>query len=478
MMKDRLHTFLKVTLIICCSLFALHVGVAFAETPGVMEGCTPLPSILSEIKSCILCPLFKVILETDQTMATKSFDALAPSFRNLIVIVLALIIAYKTLIAVTALTKQELGKYLGELAVQAFKVLVAVLLLHNSYYIYHYVINPLMKSGLEFGLTIIKGNILEDLKAEAASSGGLSDGVISKDLLAQVLGTIKMFSQSAAELPAIGRALMCVSRHSAAVHHFMDISMFIEGLICFAFGWLILLACCFYLLDSIVRFGIFCTLLPFLIASWPFKITFQYTRAGWGIFINVFFNFVMMGLVLSLSSELIAQALTGGSGGKEEIIAALNGNEVSTIKELMDLDGAKFLVLMACCIFAIKIVQRINELADKISDTKGGKGIGNQIGGLAANVATRAGKAAVGGVAAITGAKGIAGGIKDRLAQRDDAIRSRIGAGSRSNPNGYRGGNSGNNSGGGSNAGGGSDTGGSSETPPPSGFSEDTSSYD
>ena len=374
-------------------------------------------------------------------MATKSFQALAPSFRNLIIVVLALFIAYKTLLAVSALTKQELGKYLGELAVQAFKVLIVVLLLHNSDYVYHYIIDPLMEAGLQFGLTIIDSNVLADLNAEAkASVGSMPNGVISTNLLAQVLGTIKMFSKSAGELPAIGGALICVSTHSAATSlggALPDVSMLIEGILCWAFGWAIAIACCFYLLDSVVRFGIFCALLPFLIACWPFKITFQYTKTGWNIFINVLFNFVMMGLVLSLSSELIGQALTGGSGGKEEILAAMNGNEVSTLKELMDLDGPKFLVLVACCIFALKIIQRVNELANKVSDTQGGKGIGNEIGGLAGNVAARAGKTALAGAAAITGAKGLAGGIKDRIAQRNDAIRSRIGAGSQSNPNGY-----------------------------------------
>ena len=462
------------------------------QSGSVMDGCTPLPEKLASISSCLLCPVFDVILKTDQTIATKSFAALAPGFRNLIIIVLALIIAYKTLLAVSALTKQELGKYLGELSVQAFKVLVAVLLLHNSTYIYHYIINPLMEAGLEFGLVLfddtVKGSLAEQAQASLAS---MPDGVISKELLSQVMGSLKMFSRDAAELPAIGSSLMCVATHSAAtsIGNLPDLSMLIEGAICWAFGWAIAIACCFYLLDSVVRFGIFCSLLPFLIACWPFKITIQFAKTGWDMFMNVFFNFVMMGLVLSLSSQLIAQSLTGGEGGEEAIFAALAGNEVSTIKDLMDLSGTKFLVLVACCIFAFKIVRQINELDDKISSTKGGSEIGNKIGGMAAAVATRAAVDAGKGVAAVTGLKGAAGGVKDRFNRFNDSVRSRIGGGSRTNPNGYISGGQGT-SGGNNLTSGQSGNGGNNltsgqgsnnqlpEPEPQERFDEDTSSYD
>jgi hypothetical protein len=299
-----------------------------------------------------------------------------------------------------------------------------------------------MQAALEFGLTIIGTGVSEQL-AENTNVSEMPEGVISQNLLAQVLATVRLFSKSNAELPAIGSSLMCVACHTASWHSFPDISMLIEGAIVWAFGWAITLACCFYLLDSVVRFGIFCTLLPFLIACWPFKITSKYTKNGWDIFMNTFFNFVMMGLVISLSSELATQALTGGAGGKEEIEALLqsaNSNDLVALKDAMSLSGTKLLVLIACCIFAFKLVAQISELANAVSSTSGPAGkdtIGSKLGNLAAQTATRAafgskdkdGKrkgGIVGAAGKITGISGLVDGIKDRAAARHDAIRSRI----------------------------------------------------
>ena len=412
---------------------------------GASKGCVPLPVKYAQIQTCILCPLFNVILNTDQTIATKSFNALASSFRNLILIVLALFVAYQTLMVVSAFTKQDTPKYLSTLMVQGFKVLVAAWLLTDPAYVYDYVINPLMKAGLEFGIELMLDN-----DANTATFKGLTDeemsampsGVIGQNLLASVMASIKLFNRTAAQMPAIGSSLICISTHAAA-HILPDFSMLIEGALVFAFGWLIILAASFYLLDSVVRFGIFCALLPFLIASWPFKVTKQYANAGWKIFMNAFFNFVMMGIIIGLNSELIAQGLTGSKGGMDELEAAINGSNVDELKELMDISGTDFLVLVACCLFAFKLVAQINDLASDISGGGGGTAIGSKIGGLTAQAAKKtvfaAGGAAgsVGGaVYEASGAKAKVEGMKGKVLGGVAAVGAKIGLGAKANPNG------------------------------------------
>lgn len=450
-------------------------------TTGASKGCTPLPVKYAEIQACILCPLFDVILRTDQVMATKSYGALASSFRNLIIVVLALFIAYQTLITVSAFTKQDAPKYIGTLLTQGFKVFVAALLLSDSSYIYHYVINPLMQAGLEFGLALLfDGNLLQDFKTlTQVEAGGMAPGVISPQLLSSVMAAVKLFNKAAAQLPAIGSSLICISYHEAAL--IIDFSMFIEGLLIYAFGWAIALVSCFYLLDSVVRFGIFCALLPFLIASWPFKVTVSYAKTGWDIFMNAFFNFVTMGLIISINTELIGQALSGGRGGIDELEAAINGSEVETLKDLMDISGVEFLVLIACCLFAFKLVGQINELAGQISSTSGGTAIGSKIGGLAAQgvqraaaMAAKGGKAIVGGgasaIAEGTGLKDLGERTKAKIGHGLGKVGAKVGLGSQANPNGAGGAGGGSGGAGGNSGGSGGGSGGDNN----SGGEEDT----
>lgn len=422
-------------------------------TSGAAKGCMPLPLKYAEIQSCLLCPLFNVILRTDQTMATKSYSALAGSFRNVIIVVLALFIAYHTLLTVSAFTKQDAPKYITTLLVQSFKVLLAALLLSNSTYIYQYAINPLMETGLEFGLALLfrdnpaYGNVsllaeFEMLTKEYAPT--MPTGAIGQELLGSVMAAIQLFNKAAAQMPAIGSSLICISVHEAAWKGVIpQFSMLIEGALVYAFGWAIVLASCFYLLDSVVRFGIFCALLPFLIASWPFKVTARYAKTGWDIFMNAFFNFVMMGLIISINSELISQALSGGKGGMDALEAAINGSEVDALKELMDISGVDFLVLVACCMFAFKLVGQVNQLATEMAGGGGSSGIGNKIGGTAAQaakkvggIAAKGGKAVAGTVYEGTGAKASVQGVKDKYKGKLASAGAKIGLGPKANPNG------------------------------------------
>lgn len=421
-------------------------------TTGASRGCVPLPVKYAEIQTCILCPLFEVILRTDQTMATKSYGALSGSFRNLVIVVLALFIAYQTLLTVSAFTKQDAPKYISSLLMQGFKVLVAALLLSDSTYIYQYVINPLMKAGLEFGLALLfKPDLIQEYGVMTNQYlPGMPSGVIGQDLLASVMAAVKMFSKAAAQMPAIGSSLICIATHEASWKDILpNFSMFIEGLLVYAFGWAIALSCCFYLLDSVVRFGIFCALLPFLIASWPFKVTAKYTKTGWDIFMNSFFNFVMMGLIISINAELIASALSGGKGGLDELESAINGSNVKILEDLMDISGVQFLVLVACCMFAFKLVGQVNALASQISSTSGGTDIGGKIGGAAAqvvnrgkNLAVSGGKAVGGAIYEGSGAKASVDGVKERAMGRLAKAGAAIGLGRQTNPNGAGSGNS------------------------------------
>ena len=186
--------------------------------------------------------------------------------------------------------------------------------------------------------------------------------------------------------------------------------MMIEGAIVYVFGLMIMLAVGFYLLDCAIHLGIICCLMPFFIACWPFKITSTYTKTGWGMFLNIFFRFVLMGVVIATAVTLISQALTAGVS-KEQLESWLNANDTDALEKAMEITGLQMLLLVICCMIAMKLIRNATMLAGKFEGGGVNTGdLGSNLGGLAASAATSVGKAAVGGAgkAAMSGAGAIA----------------------------------------------------------------------
>ena len=416
----------------------------YESIEGVTKGCMPLPAKLAEGRNCIFCPLFARIFSSVQLMATSSFGKLAQSLANVMLVGFALWIAFSLLSKVSSFTKMDAPKYITELLTQIFKVLVAYLLLRDANAIYVYALGPLLKGGMEFGMIMLSSGesfMLRNCTAASVSESMPSDGLLPLYLYTQLDCFIRAIQYELAMPQAIGSSLMCVSIHTAGSdptgvlkhitsYRFPDISMLFEGLIIWAFAWLLSLAFAFYLVDATVRLGIVGALMPFLIACWPFKVTSKYTNQGFTMFMNTFFVYVFMGLVITINIQLMGVALTGGKGGLEAIEAALNGNQVSVLKDLLDIGFGGFLILIASCIFGFKICGQASELAGSMAGGGGGSSIAPEIGGMGYNVAKAAtlgtGKA-IGNGAKFVGKVGEASGINEKLRKtRDNAVNKLI----------------------------------------------------
>lgn len=419
-------------------LFYIKDGDSYETVAGTTKGCIPLPAKIAESINCIFCPLFNTIFTAAQSMTTLSYAALARAIANVLLIGLAIWIAFSVMIKVSSFTKMDTPKFITELLTQIFKVMVAYLLLVNASFVYDTVIGPLLKAGMEFGMSLLfeEGNkMLNECESGSLDAkSGLLPGYLYTQLECFIMGIQKELS-----LPqSIGSTLMCISRHEASTDmgafsvittvRMPDFSMMFQGLIIWVFAWLVSLAFAFYLIDAVVRLGIIGALMPFLIASWPFKVTSKYTAQGWSMFMNTFFTFVFMGLVVSVNVQLMGHALTGGKGGLEEIQAAINGTNVKTLQALLDIGVSGFLVLIACCIFGFKLTAQATELAGSMAGGGGSSPIGSNIGGLAASGA----KAGVLGTGKATwGATKIVGnatGVTPKLRQAKDATKKWIGS--------------------------------------------------
>lgn len=377
------------------------------STEGMMEGCMPIPVKLDQMKNCIFCPLFLILYNTAEAMATASFDVLAGGFKVLLLIGFGLYIAYMTLRQVSAFTKQDAPKYITEALTMAFKVFLAWLLLTNGAELYRLGLEPLLSAGIEFGQSFLThqntGGTNVDI-ASCAATGGTVSGTTtyfySHGLYEKIDCYLRKVTQEIAVSQSIGSSLMCVARHKASGVIMWDLTMMFTGLIMWLFAWLICLAFSFYLIDSVIRLGIIGAITPFLIAAWPFKITQGYTGTGWKMFLNAFFTFVFLGLVVSVNVELSAQAATGGatvttasdggsevsSSGVEAIMALVNSNDIEALLEVMSIGLSGLIFMILCCVFGFKLCAEAASLAGEFSGAKS-TDLGSKVGSMAAGAA-------------------------------------------------------------------------------------------
>lgn len=377
--------------------FIMDADGTLKSIEGVTRGCVPLPAKLAESRSCIFCPLFKTIFNAAQNMSTKAYSKLADPLANVMLIGFALVVAFMVLKNVSSFTKQDAPKFITELLVNMFKVLLAFYMLKNSAIVYNYIIGPVLKAGFEFGSSLLfakKDGYLASCGTPDVKNSAMI-GVMPTYLYTNLDCFIKAVQAEVAIPQSIGSSLMCVARNAGKENVgpirnvLWDFGMMFQGLAIWVMGWIIALAFAFYLIDATIQLGIIGALMPFLIACWPFKVTRKYTNTGWGMFMNTFFVYVFMGLVVSVNVELLGQGLTGSKGGFDAIEAALNGNEVQQLKALLDIGFSGFLVLVACCLFAFKLTGQASSLAGTMAGG-GGPSIGAGIGGLAYGAATKA----------------------------------------------------------------------------------------
>lgn len=381
---------------ILAEYYFIMEGDKFQSITGVTRGCVLLPAKLAESRSCIYCPLFKTIFNAAQSMSTKAYDKLAGPLANVMLIGFAIVIAFMVLKNVSSFTKQDAPKFVTELLVNMFKVLVAYYMLKNANIVYGYIVGPVLKAGFEFGSSLLFAKNDSYLAACDVSKTlqNVSNGVMPTYLYTNLDCFIRAVQAEVAVPQSVGSSLMCVARNAGKesigpVRNVLwDFGMMFQGFAIWVMGWIISLAFAFYLIDATIQLGIIGALMPFLIACWPFKATRNYTSKGWGIFMNTFFVYVFMGLVVSINVELLGQGLTGSKGGFDAIMKALNGNNVQELKELLDIGFAGFLVLVACCLFAFKLTGQASDLAGTMAGG-GGPKIGANIGGLAYGAATK-----------------------------------------------------------------------------------------
>ncbi len=377
----------------------VHVHYDNTQTEGLEnKGCTPLSAKLEKSRKCFFCPLFKILFTASASVSVASFDTLAGPFKMLLAIGMALYIAFLTLRQVSSFTKQDASKYISELLTMGFKVLVVWLLLSNGSQIYKLALEPILSAGLEAGASFLSSSSTDNAGLSSCASGSFSgtNRAFYSDALEQKIDCfLKKVAEETAVAHTIGSALWCASTEHRG---FPKFSTAAAGGLIIVLAWLISIAFAFYLIDSIIRLGMIGAILPFLLAAWPFKVTSGYTAKGWSMFLNAFFVFVFLGLIISVVVQLLASAATGGEGNISTIQSFIDGDDINGLADTMKVGASGFLFLALCGLFGFKLCKESAALAAEMG-TSGGTPIGSKIGGLAMNAAQTGGKKALHGAA-------------------------------------------------------------------------------
>ena len=174
-----------------------------------------------------------------------------------------LYLGVQTLTAVGSPEPQTLSKYLTTVSIQAFKVLVTVQLLMNGSFVYSTLLSPIIQGGIDFGITLTQGSQNQIIAHGEKYNKFTNSELLSPELMKTIMGAAESFNEQAAEMPAIGWALVCNAFVNLTDHFMPHLEMLIEGAIVLVFGVMISLSVGFYLLDVSLELGIVCCLIPF-----------------------------------------------------------------------------------------------------------------------------------------------------------------------------------------------------------------------
>lgn len=367
------------TAVECISLSQMDAEAIKQET-----GCYPFTTYHQELTRCPLCGIFKVILTTNSQLAHIAWGAVAEALQHVLEIFFLVLLAVESLKAIGSVSGMKISSYLKSVLVIGLKIAIAWLLLSNSSYIYGFFISPVIEGGLDMGLAIANAS---GASAQCTTSDAATAIVPTQEyspkLFNSIMTTVRCFSSSSAVLPAIGRDLICQGWSLPP-----DLSAWLSGVIMYGFGLMIWLAITFYLIDCTVQLGMLSALVPLFITCWPFDMTKRYTNKGVTMLMNTFFNYVMLGVILLIGTEIVNYAVTGNNTlSTAELTRALNENDIDVIKQVANMSGMQMLLLVACCYFALKLVGNVNSFADMFAQGSG-TDIGAKMGGLAASTAT------------------------------------------------------------------------------------------
>ena len=176
--------------------------------------CLTLNEYLADYAMCPLCPIFEIILNTDGKIAHISWSKIASALSKVVMAFFLVFLALETLKLVSSMGGGSTSSYLKAIFTLGLKVLITVILLQNSTYVYGYFVSPVIRGGLDMGQEFVKlgtENSVSSCHLNSANEAfaTIEGHELDSSLLSDIYSTIRCFNNSAGTIPAVGRLLIC-----------------------------------------------------------------------------------------------------------------------------------------------------------------------------------------------------------------------------------------------------------------------------
>ena len=343
-------------------------GELYSSIDETGAGC-PIVSVKWHYnKKCAFCRFLKVAYRAGDHVTNEAFSNFSNSFANLIVIVFVIWLAIRTLNHAAFLTPQDAAKYITDILIQAFKFLLAYYALKNYEVIFHDLLEPIFKSGLDFANGFVESGITDTETPEKLQLELYSNGLYEY---------MEKFSYNVNHnfslLQTVGSVLNCLGFKFLSLKFILEgevnlglgLNCIIYGLFFSIIGFLLSIAFIFYLFDAVVEYGIFGAIIPFALACWPFKMFTKSANNAMKMFMNSVFTFMMAGVAVRISVELIAHAIGASTGGSlADLVQAMDVIDVDKLKRLVTVISLDFLVFAFACLSGFLLVGKIQALTN------------------------------------------------------------------------------------------------------------------
>lgn len=351
-------------------------------------------------QNCTFCELFKKFFNVSSTMAKLANDKLAGPTKTLVSIGFVIWLCIYLLRHLTSYSQVTTGEMLKGILFQGFRVAVVIIALSGAIYeIMDLTLNPVMETGLDFGKTLNRDSTCDDgatymqgiigydettgfPKPDNAASDQI--GGLSKHMGESLICSLKNLEDSTGFMMSLGKYSICLSWERFKLWKiFPSLGYFSTGLFLWITGLFLLLSFPWCLIDCLLQLCVAVALIPCAVGAYAFKITAQYLKLIWSMFMNALFNFVFMAIIVYIINKNLQDWIgyTPGSNPDPEIF-------ITAYKpEGLAWWGIGFVKMLLVCIFSWTFFDEAKSMANEFARGIGFHDLGRKVGSTVTSAA-------------------------------------------------------------------------------------------